>query len=215
MMRAHPIREGMRVRTTDGSRLGRVVLTGLQTFQIEKGFFFPREYVARYDDVLEVQGDDVVLALRRDQLMRGVQSEGPGAAPPARPETLQPDDEGERRRLEEQLEVARQRQWAAAPAPPSGSRADSRHAGSDAEERLSSHRPMVEKDSYRLSPRAPGAWRVRHKEYAVGYSEALGETITLQSERSLDDAPPERREVEPGSDGDAGGVPRTDPGEHP
>ena len=233
MMRAHTIRDGMRVRTSDGARLGRVVLTGERTFQIEKGFFFPREYVARYADVSEVQGDEVVLTVSREELLRGLRPEGIGAAPPEVPETRAPEDAAERRRLEEQLDWNRQRQWAEATPETEYARARvekrARPAGGG-QRKLS-----VERDTYRVGPDAPypGAVRVRHKEYAVGYSEAVGEVIAFHAEHDAD--PPThhrhdyreetgdraaRTEPAPASGGrqpapDMAGTKRGDPGERP
>jgi hypothetical protein len=62
------IREGMTVYSADGHELGKVIACDANTFIIEKGFFFTRDYVARYEDVFGVWGDDVRLSRRRDEL---------------------------------------------------------------------------------------------------------------------------------------------------
>lgn len=62
------IREGMTVYSADGHELGKVTVCDANTFIIEKGFFFTRDYVARYEDVSGVWGDDVRLSRRRDEL---------------------------------------------------------------------------------------------------------------------------------------------------
>ncbi len=223
MMRAHPVTEGMKVRTADGEKLGRVVLTGERTFQIEKGYFFPKEYVARYDDVQGVEEDTVVLAMTRDELLRGLPAQTAGAAPPAVPETQEPDDPRERRRLEQQLETARQRQWAQQP----GATRD-RHADAPARAAVEAR---VERETFRVGDAEPvGGTRLRHREYAVGYSEARGEMIAFESEYSSDGESHRTTRMSPdevaagdASDensrervaADMAGTGRRDPGEHP
>ncbi len=63
------VREGMMVRTADGERLGVVVRRGEDTFVIEKGLLLPRDFIARYEDVAEVQGDEVRLRRSRDEMI--------------------------------------------------------------------------------------------------------------------------------------------------
>jgi uncharacterized protein (TIGR02271 family) len=62
------IREGMIAYSADGQKLGKVVSCDASTFIIEKGFFFPKDYVARYEDIADVQGDDIHLLRGRDAL---------------------------------------------------------------------------------------------------------------------------------------------------
>lgn len=64
------VQEGMTVRTADGEKLGKVVTCESDRFIIEKGFFFPKDYLARYDDVAEVRDDEVHLRLSGDQLRK-------------------------------------------------------------------------------------------------------------------------------------------------
>jgi uncharacterized protein (TIGR02271 family) len=66
MMDRSQIREGMAVYSSDGEKLGKVLTCDQSTFVIEKGFFFPKDYIARYDHVADVRGDDVHLSLTRD-----------------------------------------------------------------------------------------------------------------------------------------------------
>jgi uncharacterized protein (TIGR02271 family) len=61
------IREGMTVRSSDGEKLGKVIRCGADEFVIEKGFFFPKDYVARYDQA-SVSGDEVLLSLPASSL---------------------------------------------------------------------------------------------------------------------------------------------------
>jgi uncharacterized protein (TIGR02271 family) len=65
------IHEGMEVLTADGSRLGRVVSSGEDTFVIEKGLLLPRDFIARYDDISEVHGEQVRLRRTRDEMIPG------------------------------------------------------------------------------------------------------------------------------------------------
>jgi uncharacterized protein (TIGR02271 family) len=61
------IREGMTVYSSDGEKLGKVLTCDRSTFVIEKGFFFPKDYVARYDHVADVRGDSIRLSLTKDR----------------------------------------------------------------------------------------------------------------------------------------------------
>jgi uncharacterized protein (TIGR02271 family) len=64
------IREGMTVFSSDGEKLGKVLSCEASTFTIEKGFFFPKDYVARYDDIADVTGDDIRLAMTKDNFIQ-------------------------------------------------------------------------------------------------------------------------------------------------
>lgn len=63
------IREGMAVFSSDGEKLGKVLSCEPSTFTIEKGFFFPKDYVVGYDDISEVTGDDIRLAMTKDRFV--------------------------------------------------------------------------------------------------------------------------------------------------
>lgn len=65
------IKEGLVVRTADGEKLGRIVRCEQDSFIIEKGIFFPTDYVARYDDVADCRGDEVYLKGRVTDLRAG------------------------------------------------------------------------------------------------------------------------------------------------
>jgi uncharacterized protein (TIGR02271 family) len=72
MDRNRGIHEGMTVWSSDGERLGKIVACDDRSFEIEKGFFFPKEYIATYDEVSELRGDgDVLLARTKDELEHG------------------------------------------------------------------------------------------------------------------------------------------------
>lgn len=62
------IHEGMVVRSSDGEKLGKVRQLFATSFDIEKGFFFPKEYVVSYDDVAGVREGEIFLARARSEL---------------------------------------------------------------------------------------------------------------------------------------------------
>lgn len=64
------IREGMTVFSSDGEKLGKVLTYDATTFTIEKGFFFPKDYLARYDDIEAVTGDEIRLAMTKDTFIQ-------------------------------------------------------------------------------------------------------------------------------------------------
>jgi hypothetical protein len=57
----HRIHEGMKVRGPDGSRLGKVVSCGEETFVVEKGLLFRQDRLARYEQVGDVRNDEIWL----------------------------------------------------------------------------------------------------------------------------------------------------------
>ena len=62
------VKEGLVVRTADGEKLGRIVRCEADSFVIEKGIFFPTDFVARYDDVADVRDGEVQLGRRAADL---------------------------------------------------------------------------------------------------------------------------------------------------
>ncbi len=65
------ILEGMVVRSSDGRELGRVLACGDRSFVVEKGLYFPTDYVARYDDVADVSRGEIRLSRRHEELAQG------------------------------------------------------------------------------------------------------------------------------------------------
>ena len=53
------IREGMVVRATDGEKLGKVKSILGDEFIIEKGLLFKEDYTARFENIIDVQGDEI------------------------------------------------------------------------------------------------------------------------------------------------------------
>ena len=62
------ITKGMNVYSSDGEKLGKVINAGGTRFEIEKGFFFPKDYLVNYSDVSVVKANDVYLSFTRDRL---------------------------------------------------------------------------------------------------------------------------------------------------
>jgi uncharacterized protein (TIGR02271 family) len=60
------VQEGMIVYSSDGEKLGKVLQCQAESFIIEKGFFFPKDYIARYEDVADVNGDEIHLSNRKE-----------------------------------------------------------------------------------------------------------------------------------------------------
>jgi uncharacterized protein (TIGR02271 family) len=75
-MERRGVREGLKVRSSDGKNLGKVVSCGADTFIIEKGFFFPKDFTARYEQVADLREDEIWLGEAGDQLMRGHLAQG-------------------------------------------------------------------------------------------------------------------------------------------
>jgi len=65
------VQEGMVVRSSDGKKLGRVMACKEGNFLVEKGFFFATDYVARYDDVTDISGNEIRLSRPREGLAHG------------------------------------------------------------------------------------------------------------------------------------------------
>jgi stress response protein YsnF len=78
------IEEGMVVRSQDGEKLGTVTRCGDADFVVEKGLFFHRDFLARYDEVAEIRDREVLLTrAASDEVLRQRQSNGSGARRPA------------------------------------------------------------------------------------------------------------------------------------
>ena len=57
------VRAGMAVTSTKGERLGNVVRVGSDTFVVEKGVFFPKDYELRYDHITSLEGEQMGYSL--------------------------------------------------------------------------------------------------------------------------------------------------------
>jgi uncharacterized protein (TIGR02271 family) len=60
--------EGMKVRASDGDRLGKVVSMQDGGFVIEKGLFFPKDYFVTYESVSDIRDGEIWLATTAEQL---------------------------------------------------------------------------------------------------------------------------------------------------
>ncbi|MCY1019509.1 YsnF/AvaK domain-containing protein [Pyxidicoccus sp. MSG2] len=61
MFQRTDVREGMVVRSIDGERLGKVFAVGDGEFHIEKGLFFPKDYLVRYSEISDIRAEEIVL----------------------------------------------------------------------------------------------------------------------------------------------------------
>jgi uncharacterized protein (TIGR02271 family) len=57
------VRAGMTVTSTKGERLGNVIRSGTDTFVVEKGVFFPKDYELRYDHITALNGEQIAYSL--------------------------------------------------------------------------------------------------------------------------------------------------------
>ena len=57
------VREGMFVTSTKGERIGKVIRRDDETFVVEKGTLFPKDYELRYDHIAGVNGGDISYSL--------------------------------------------------------------------------------------------------------------------------------------------------------
>jgi uncharacterized protein (TIGR02271 family) len=91
----------MAVTSTKGERLGNVIRTGAETFVVEKGVFFPKDYELRYDHITALSGDQLSYSLSDTDTRLGTVAESARAptapavaraatAPPAAPARAAP-----------------------------------------------------------------------------------------------------------------------------
>ncbi len=62
------IHTGMYAYTSDGEKLGKVQHLDAYTITIEKGLFFPKDFLFRYDDIVDVREDHLILKASRADL---------------------------------------------------------------------------------------------------------------------------------------------------
>ena len=75
------IRNGMFVMGTQGERIGKVIRCDDDTFVVERGVFFPKDYELRYDHITDVSGGTVRYALT--DFLRGREGEVEAPSQPA------------------------------------------------------------------------------------------------------------------------------------
>ena len=75
------LREGMTVWSADGHKLGKILSRGPDGFIVEKGTFFEKEYLTRYEYIDRFGDNGVVLTATRNELAAGLR--GGSASPTA------------------------------------------------------------------------------------------------------------------------------------
>lgn len=70
MFQRSDIREGMTVRSIDGEKLGKVFAVQDGEFLIEKGLFFPKDYVCRYSEISDIRNGEIILMHGKEGLHR-------------------------------------------------------------------------------------------------------------------------------------------------
>ena len=73
------VRNGMFVMGTQGERIGKVIRCDDETFVVEKGVFFPKDYELRYDHITDISGGTIRYALTDFLRGRDVTAERPAA----------------------------------------------------------------------------------------------------------------------------------------
>lgn len=68
-LRLHPDVKGEMVAySKDGEKLGRITALNQDTINIEKGFFFPRDFAVPYDNIIDIHGNEMVIDQHRAAL---------------------------------------------------------------------------------------------------------------------------------------------------
>ncbi|MFP4015380.1 MAG: YsnF/AvaK domain-containing protein [Chitinispirillaceae bacterium] len=62
------VSEGNNAYTRDGEKLGKIIELNDDYLTIEKGFFFPKDFTFRYDDISEVRDGELILKENRGDL---------------------------------------------------------------------------------------------------------------------------------------------------
>ncbi len=62
------VNEGQNAYTQDGEKLGKVIELNDDYLTVEKGFFFPKDFTFRYDDISEVRDGELILKENRSDL---------------------------------------------------------------------------------------------------------------------------------------------------
>ncbi|SEL26637.1 conserved domain-containing protein [Stigmatella aurantiaca] len=70
MYQRNDVREGMTVRSMDGEKLGKVFAVNEDEFLIEKGLFFPKDYVCRYAEISHLEDGEIILTHGKEGLHR-------------------------------------------------------------------------------------------------------------------------------------------------
>jgi len=65
------VRIGMTAYSVDGEKLGAIERIDEDNITIEKGWFFRKDFVVAYDDIMDVRGDQITLRQTREELESG------------------------------------------------------------------------------------------------------------------------------------------------
>jgi len=82
------VRAGMFVAGTQGERIGKVIRCDEETFVVEKGVFFPKDYELRYDHITDIAGGTIRYALSDFLRGRNLDEAAPAPAAAARTSTV-------------------------------------------------------------------------------------------------------------------------------
>jgi uncharacterized protein (TIGR02271 family) len=70
MYQRSDVNEGMTVRSSDGEKLGKVFAVQDGEFLIEKGLFFPKDYICRYSEISDIRNGEIILLHGKEGLRR-------------------------------------------------------------------------------------------------------------------------------------------------
>ncbi|MBD3239221.1 MAG: DUF2382 domain-containing protein [Chitinivibrionales bacterium] len=62
------VKKGMDAYTRDGEKLGTIKELGEDSLLVEKGFFFPKDYTFRYDDIADIHNDRAIFGFTKEEL---------------------------------------------------------------------------------------------------------------------------------------------------
>ncbi|MBU8898974.1 hypothetical protein DRW03_25350 [Corallococcus sp. H22C18031201] len=79
MIQRSDINEGMTVRSIDGEKLGKVFAIGELEFHVERGMFFPKDYLVQYSEVSDIRDGEVFLNHGKEMLSRLAGTDADGA----------------------------------------------------------------------------------------------------------------------------------------
>jgi hypothetical protein len=85
------VREGMTALSTKGEKLGKVIRCDDESFVVEKGLFFRKDYELYYEYVTEARGGELIYALEDPRLARG---RPPAGRTPGQREAAEPSATG-------------------------------------------------------------------------------------------------------------------------
>jgi uncharacterized protein (TIGR02271 family) len=79
---AYEVKQGMKVKSSDGANLGKIIRIAPDHFLVEKGFFFPKDYAVPLSLIGSCQEDEVWLSMTREQLEQSdaLHTTAPGGA---------------------------------------------------------------------------------------------------------------------------------------